>query len=340
MALATRPVVLRRLRLGARSARVSQQLGGRVEAVGSLCGPYRRVEPTHSSTTQAPTDPARPGTPPGRPGTDARRRRRSTARGGSPCRSASAERGPSGRRRRDRAPLEARRGGIRAGGRRIRGRRPSAPSRMASGSRATQRGGTDGLSDAPRRGRRGHHASSANASEIRAFGELTATAPPRKDRRRARIRPPGLDPRRGGRRLRLAHRLLHRDLPGLQARGDHDLRAVRQPGRHLPAVRLQPRPDRAALGVRVALPPGRLADLRPARRLVAPQPRAARALHEAQVQPRRLGDPHRGGRRPAAPELGRLARADARRLAAARGGSRRTSSSTTRTRTSSGAPST
>ena len=41
-----------------------------------------------------------------------------------------------------------------------------------------------------------------------------------------------------------------------------------------------------------------------------------------------------------APELGRLARAGARRLAAARGGSARTSSSTTRTRTSSGAPST
>ena len=40
--------------------------------------------------------------------------------------------------------------------------------------------------------------------------------------------------------------------------------------------------------------PGRLADVRRARRLVAPQPRPARALHQAQVQPRRLGDPHRG----------------------------------------------
>ena len=78
--------------------------------------------------------------------------------------------------------------------------------------------------------------------------------------------------------------------------------------------------------------PGRLADVRRARRLVAPQPRAARALHEAQVQPRRPGDPDRGRRRAAAPELGRLARAGARRLAAARARIRRTSSSTTRTR--------
>ena len=52
------------------------------------------------------------------------------------------------------------------------------------------------------------------------------------------------------------------------------------------------------------------------------------------------GDPDRGRRRPAAPELGRLARAGARRLAAARRGPRRTSCSTTRTPTSSGAPST
>ena len=177
-------------------------------------------------------------------------------------------------------------------------------------------------------------------SEIRAFGELTATPGHARIAARARIRAQGLDARRGRRRLRLAHRLLHRDLPGLQARGDHDLRAVRQPGRHLPAVRLQPRPDRPALGVRVALPARRLADLRRARRLVAPQPRPARALHEAQVQPRRPGDPDRGRRRPAAPELERLARAGARRLAAARARIPRTSSSTTRTRTSSGAPST
>ena len=46
------------------------------------------------------------------------------------------------------------------------------------------------------------------------------------------------------------------------------------------------------------------------------------------------------GDRAEAPELGRLARAAARRLAAARGGPARTSCSTTRTPTSSGAPST
>ena len=35
----------------------------------------------------------------------------------------------------------------------------------------------------------------------------------------------------------------------------------------------------------------------PARRVVAPQPGAAAALDAAQVQPRRAGDPRRGGRR-------------------------------------------
>ena len=71
-----------------------------------------------------------------------------------------------------------------------------------------------------------------------------------------------LDDRDHRRRVRLAARLLDGALPRLRAAGHHDLRPERQPGGHLPAVRVQPRPDRAALGVRVALPPRRLADVR------------------------------------------------------------------------------
>ena len=63
------------------------------------------------------------------------------------------------------------------------------------------------------------------------------------------------------------------DLPRLLAEGGHGLRTERQSCRHLPAVRVQPRPDRAALGVRVSLPARRLADIRAHERLRAPQPR-------------------------------------------------------------------
>ena len=79
--------------------------------------------------------------------------------------------------------------------------------------------------------------------------------------------------RRGHRRrLRLAARLHDRGLPRLRPRADRDLRRGLEPRRHLPAVRLEPRPDDPALRVRVALPAGRLADLRPARRLGAQGP--------------------------------------------------------------------
>ena len=54
-----------------------------------------------------------------------------------------------------------------------------------------------------------------------------------------------------------------------------------EPGQDVPAVRVQPRPDGPALGVRVALPAGRLADVRRARGLVAPKPRAADPLDPA-----------------------------------------------------------
>ena len=97
------------------------------------------------------------------------------------------------------------------------------------------------------------------------------------------------------RRLRRAARLHHRRLPRLQARADRDLRRGHEPRRDLPAVRLEPRADRAALGVRVALPARRLADLRPDRRLGTARPQPAAALGRAQVQPRRARDP-RGGR--------------------------------------------
>ena len=77
-----------------------------------------------------------------------------------------------------------------------------------------------------------------------------------------------------------------------------------EPGRDVPAVRLQPRADRAALRVRVALPARRLADVRAARRVVAPQPRAAVPLRAAEVQPRRPGDPRRGRHRRSAGSAG------------------------------------
>src|SRR4051794_27123724 len=96
--------------------------------------------------------------------------------------------------------------------------------------------------------------------------------------RRARAAAPRLNDRRRRRWLRLADRLRHRGLSRLRARGCDDLRAEPEPSRHLPAVRVQPRPDRPALRVRVALPARRLAHLRAARRLVAPASRAAPAF--------------------------------------------------------------
>ena len=61
---------------------------------------------------------------------------------------------------------------------------------------------------------------------------------------------------------------------GFRPRGDHDLRAGADAGPDLPAVRVQPGADGLALGVRVALPARRLADVRRARGLVAPEPQA------------------------------------------------------------------
>src|SRR5215217_2556337 len=65
--------------------------------------------------------------------------------------------------------------------------------------------------------------------------------------RRARPPAPRLHARRRRRRLRLADRLRDRGLSRLRARGGDDLRAEPEPGRDLPAVRVQPRPDRPAL---------------------------------------------------------------------------------------------
>ena len=85
---------------------------------------------------------------------------------------------------------------------------------------------------------------------------------------------------------------------------------VRQPGRHLPAVRLQPRPDRPALGVRVALPARRLADVRR-----SSTPGRTAASRRSLRSTRRKYNPGvseiltEAGVVAAAPGLGRLARA-------------------------------
>ena len=97
-----------------------------------------------------------------------------------------------------------------------------------------------------------------------------------------------------------------------------------QPGGDLSAVRVQPRADRVALGVRVALPPCGLAHLRGARGLVAQEPETTAAIGAAAIQPRCPGHPRRGQRR--GHEAARLERQPLRhegRLAAARGLERR-----------------
>ena len=141
------------------------------------------------------------------------------------------------------------------------------------------------------------------------------------------------------RRLRLADRLLDGGLPGLPPDEITIYGPSDNPVGDLPAVRLQPRADGPALGVRVALPAGRLADVRAARRLVAPQPRAAGALGQAQVQPGRPGHPRRGRRRRARAWAGTSSRVPTRVgwLQREESRRRRTSSSTTRRPTTSAA---
>ena len=77
-------------------------------------------------------------------------------------------------------------------------------------------------------------------------------------------------------------------------------------------------PDGAAVGVRVALPAGRLAHVRGARGLVAAEPQPADPLRAAAVQPRRPGHPRRGERRRAAARLERQPLRHEGRLAPAR----------------------
>ncbi len=101
--------------------------------------------------------------------------------------------------------------------------------------------------------------------------------------------------RRG--RLRRDPHLHDRRLPRFSPRADRDLRREHEPGADLPAVRLEPGPDGAALGVGVAFHAGRLADVRPDGRGRPPQRGAAVPLGGQEVQPGRARDPHRGRRR-------------------------------------------
>ncbi len=63
--------------------------------------------------------------------------------------------------------------------------------------------------------------------------------------RRAADRSARLDDRHGGRRLRIPPGVRERDLPRVRPRAGHGLRAEPEPGRDVPAVRVQPRPDRS-----------------------------------------------------------------------------------------------